>query len=182
MRLAVCGRTRLILVLHSFLSGVARAARRHAPLFTINEGEDGGNGQWGERQRADGTHAQLRKKKRTKKAGQRRRRGLLEGEDKRGERDRMRGGREGGEKGVEIQRERERGNSNLVSRGSNTTIAGRSSRRRGGRGGYCGSGLGVCYSIAGGGRSSGKQKRALRAVLAAGFGVCKGVACNGGSG
>jgi hypothetical protein len=39
MRLGVCERSRLIPVtlLHSFLSGVTRAARRHAPLFIINE-------------------------------------------------------------------------------------------------------------------------------------------------
>ena len=68
MRLAVCERTRLMPVLHSFLSGVTRAARKHAPLFIINEGEDRGKGQWGERKRAAGTHAQLRKKE-EKKAG-----------------------------------------------------------------------------------------------------------------
>jgi hypothetical protein len=38
------------------------------PLFIINEGEDRGKGQWGERKRAAGTHAQLRKKEK-KKAG-----------------------------------------------------------------------------------------------------------------
>ena len=82
-------------VLHSFLSGVTRAARGHAPLFIINEGEDRGKGQWGERKRAAGTHAQ---KKRKEKGGrrERRRRDLLEGEERRGERDRRRGGREGG--------------------------------------------------------------------------------------
>ena len=65
MRLAVCERTRLIpvTVLHSFLSGVTRAARRHVPLFIINEGEDRGKGQWGERKRAAGTHAQKKEKK-----------------------------------------------------------------------------------------------------------------------
>ena len=70
MRLAVCERTRRtpVRVLHSFLSGVTRAARRDVPLFIINEGEDRGKGQWGERKRAAGTHAQLRKKEK-KKAG-----------------------------------------------------------------------------------------------------------------
>jgi hypothetical protein len=49
--------TRLILVLYSFLCGVVRAVRRHAPLFIINEAEDRGKGQWGERKRAAGRHA-----------------------------------------------------------------------------------------------------------------------------
>jgi len=107
MRLAVCERTRLIpvTVLHSFLSGVTRAARRHrhASLFIMNEGEDRGKGQWGERKRAAGTHAQ---KKRKEKGGrrERRRRDLLEGEERRGERDRRGGGREGGEKGERRER------------------------------------------------------------------------------
>ncbi len=105
MRLAVCERTRLIpvTVLHSFLSGVTRAARRHAPLFIINEGEDRGKRQWGERKRAAGTHAQ---KKRKEKGGRRERRSrdLLEGEEWRGDRDRRGGGREGGEKGERRER------------------------------------------------------------------------------
>lgn len=107
MRLAVCERTRLIpvTVLHSFLSGVTRAARRHrhASLFIMNEGEDRGKGQWGERKRAAGTHAQ---KKRKEKGGrrERRRRDLLEGEERRGERDRRGGGRKGGEKGERRER------------------------------------------------------------------------------
>ena len=135
------------------MSGVTRAARGHAPLFIINEGEDRGKGQWGERKRAAGTHAQ---KKRKEKGGrrERRRRDLLEGEERRGERDRRGGGRKGGEKGERRERRyRERGNSNIVGRGSNT-IAGRSrsSRRSDRRGVVCGSGLGVCNSATGGGK------------------------------
>ena len=51
MRLAVCERTRRtpVTVLHSFLSGVTRAARRHVPLFIINEGKRRGNVQWEEK-------------------------------------------------------------------------------------------------------------------------------------
>ena len=45
------------------------SARGHAPLFIINEGEDRGKGQWGERKRAAGTHPQHRKKE-EKKASQ----------------------------------------------------------------------------------------------------------------
>ena len=103
MRLGVCERTRLIpvTVLHSFLSGVTRAARRHAPLFIINEGEDRGKGQWGERKRAAGTHAQLRKKE-EKKAGSAAGATCLRVR-KGGERETE---GEGGEKGEEIQRER----------------------------------------------------------------------------
>ena len=70
------------------------------PLFIINEGEDRGKGQWGERKRAAGTHAQLRKKEKKKAgsaAGATCLRVRIGGE---------RRGREGGEKGEEIQRER----------------------------------------------------------------------------